>query len=109
MLTETCPLELPGQSMDDPCRRRMLERLLANAAVSPADMAHLVASTDDYTGAQIEELGNTLYMLAVAPDNCMIKDAGAGMDSIPLARSLIDEALEDVKVERKARLGFHAA
>jgi hypothetical protein len=46
---------------DGDCRRRLLARLLAKAAVTEPDMIRLVSVTDGYTGAQIEELTNTLY------------------------------------------------
>jgi hypothetical protein len=86
----------------------MLERLLAKAVVSADDMAHLVPVTDGYTGAQIEELANTLYILAVDRHDDASGN-GDGKPSVAINRPLIAAALEEFRVELKARVGFHAA
>ena len=70
-------------AMDEPCRRRLLAKLLAKAKVAPEDMSYLVSATDGCTGAQLEELTNTLYILAVehevaAPGNA---DGGGNGDA----------------------------
>jgi len=63
------------ETMDDDCRRQMFVRLLSNADVSSDDVERLVASTENYTGAQCEELVSTLYMLAVERDNASSEKA----------------------------------
>jgi len=92
--------------MDDDCRRRLLERILAKAEVSPADMAHLVSTTDGYTGAQIEELANTLYMLAVDGWAAASGDGDGLPPTVVIDRPLIAAALDEFRVERKIRVGF---
>ncbi|MBE3097812.1 MAG: ATP-binding protein [Planctomycetes bacterium] len=94
--------------MDAPCQHRMLARLLVKAVVSADDIAHLVSVTDGYTGAQIEELANTLYILAVNRHDDASGD-GDGKPAVVIDRPLIAAALEEFRVELKARVGFHAA
>lgn len=100
-------------AMDEYCRRRMLEKLLAHATLAPADMAHLVAVTSDYTGAQLEELTNTLYILGADSDDTPVAQVEDGREASPrnisVDRRLIDTALQEVNVETRSRLGFHAA
>jgi DNA polymerase III delta prime subunit len=110
------------EPMDAPCRRRFLGKLLARAVVASADTGYLVEATAEYTGAQIEELANTLYILATQAENVAEctpsasdgKDTGQVQDAvegrgISITRQLIDAAVAEVQVDRKARLGFHAA
>jgi SpoVK/Ycf46/Vps4 family AAA+-type ATPase len=99
-------------AMDEPCRRQMLGKLLAHATLTPADLNHLVAATADYTGAQLEELANTLYILALdAPTayNSSTPVVPTPNDAARLDRCLIETALAEMKFDRKGRLGFHAA
>ena len=97
------------EAMDMDCRRGLLKRLLANASVSKEDMGYIVQSTDGYTGAQLEELSNTLYILAVRDDNVGVENARSKKTLVTLDRSLIDSALSEVHVERKRSMGFHVA
>lgn len=105
-------------------RRKMLARALAGAEIRPEDMNYLVEATDEYIGARIEEIVNTLYILGVQADAMAIQTCrdgrGGCLDSgeqdtaavetgrISVTHSLIDVALEEVHVERKI-IGFHAA
>jgi hypothetical protein len=102
-------LKLDG--LDETCRRMMLTRLLANADISPDDMDHLVQATRDCTGAQIEELANTVYLLAVQQDNgdAVIGGGMANDDSVRVTRSLLDAAMKGLLGERKAPMGFLGA
>jgi cell division protease FtsH len=93
--------------MDEPCRRQMLSRLLSKAVVEPGDLDHLVAATASYTGAQIEELANTIFILAVDKTNQPVGEDAH--QPVSVDRGFIETALQEVQVERKARLGFHAA
>ncbi|MBE3050169.1 ATP-binding protein [Candidatus Bathyarchaeota archaeon] len=95
-------------TLDDDCRRRLLVRLMARATLSSEDLTHLVSATDGYTGAQIEELANTLYILAVDGHDDASGN-GDGKPSVAIDRPLIAAALEEFQVELKARVGFHAA
>ena len=104
--------------MDELCRRKLLSRLLAAARLSPEDMNYLVSGTRDYTGAQVQELANTLYILSADGDNggCVGSVAADGAacgpqvpEGISVSRQLIDAALEEMRVERKTKIGFHAA
>lgn len=115
------------EAMDPPLRRQFLQKLLAKAVIDPQDAEYLVEATDGYTGAQIEECTNTLYILAAEAENTAagentvaenqpgdaagIEAASADGDGhdISITRQLIDAALDELQVERKARLGFHVA
>jgi hypothetical protein len=72
-------------------------------------MDHIVASTDKFTGAQLEELANTIYILAINGENDAATGGGSESGSISVNRELIERAVDEVRVERKTRLGFHAA
>lgn len=85
--------------LDQRCRRQLLARLLARAVVPDTELAHLAHQTYGYTGAQLEELANTLYMMSV--------EAGDGSSGPPVIhRTLSERALRDVGVERKSPIGF---
>lgn len=90
-------LDLP----DEACRRRLLERLLFQARVAAADLALLAHHTYGYSGAQLEEVVNTIFMMAV--------EAGVGAEESDVAvdRTLIDRALAEVSIERRRPIGFH--
>ena len=96
--------------MDEACRRRLLAKMLVHATVSAEDMAHLVAATEGYTGAQIEELANTLYILGVQGSGDRSGGDNGNGDGAPAAvaidRSLIGLALREVRGESGARMGF---
>lgn len=96
-------------AMDKDCRRSLFVKLLDKADVSKGDMNYLVESTNDYTGARIEELANTLYILAVEGDNNVQPTGDAEAENISISRQLIDAAIDDATFERKGKLGFHAA
>ncbi|MEI7837201.1 MAG: ATP-binding protein, partial [Planctomycetota bacterium] len=105
--------------MDAVCRRNMLQKLLAHGAVSDLDIAYLVESTEEYTGAQLEELVNTMYILAVQSDSLRVDTssaaqvaagpAGTRQPRIYLDRGTMTKAIDDVKIQRSGRLGFHVA
>jgi hypothetical protein len=97
------------EAMDKTCRRGLLKKLLTNASVPKADMGYIVQATDGYTGAQLEELSNTLYILAVRNDNTSVGKARSNKVPVVLDRGLIDSALSEVHVERKRAMGFHVA
>ncbi len=96
-------------TMDETCRRRLLVKLLAKAEVASEDMSYLIASTEDHTGAQLEELANTLYILAV---ECDASGSGNGDGAPPtplVSRQSIDETLEEVQAEAGRRFEFRIA
>ena len=95
-------------AMDEVCRRRLLDKLLARATIAPEEVDRLVNATEGYTGAQVEELTNTLYILAVAKGKGG-QGNGDGCPSVPVIDAgIIAEAREEFTVELKARMGFHA-
>jgi len=112
-------------AMDEPCRRTMLTRALSHVDIRSEDMNHLVNATNDYTPAQVQEVANTVLILAtqddmVCEDTCCNGRSGhcepdkqstgcSDAERISVTRRLVDAALTDVEFERKARLGFHAA
>lgn len=86
--------------MDEDCRRQLLGRLLRKVDVAPETLVHLVASTRDFTGAQVEELANTICIQAAG-------DEDAQPDRLTVDRASVDAALADLGVERKRGIGFH--
>ncbi len=110
------------EAMDAACRRQFLVKLLAKAVIHPQDAEYLAEATDGYTGAQIEELTNTLYILAAEAENAWaganVSGEAAGLrgavgrgdgQEISITRQFIDTALAELQVERKTRLGFQVA
>jgi len=96
-------------ALDDACRRRLLEKLLLHATISKEDLEHLVSATKDYTGAQLEELANTLYILALERCGDGPADGDGAPPPVPIDRALIKESLGEFRVELGARVGFHTA
>ncbi len=97
------------EEMDAASRREMLQKRLMNAHIAPPDMEYLVEATDGYTGAQLEELSNTLYILAVQSDNAEADDQPDRGEAVTVDLHLIDLALNDAGIELKRKLGFHVA
>jgi len=94
--------------MDDRCRRLMLTRLLSRATVSEDNLAHFTAVTEHFTGAQMEEIVNTIFMLAIEDQ----KARGGLEPGVPpkvvVTCELIDRAVDEVRVARRGDLGFRA-
>ena len=95
--------------MGEVCRRQLLEKLLAHANVTDGDLAYLIEATDEYTGAQLEELANTLYILAVGLENDVNAHRGSSSHAVEIGRALISTALAEVQVEHKTPVGFQVA
>ena len=105
--------------MDPACRRTLFQGSLQKASITDDDMAYLVEVTEDYTGAHAQELANTLFILALDRDRrdstseCDVEadlsDQGHDGKMVCVDRALIDTAVEEVNIERKARMGFHVA
>ncbi len=57
----------------------------------------------------LEEPANTLYMLALSNDNDPAGGNGHASGAVTIDHWVIDAALEDFKIERKRRVGFHVA
>lgn len=93
--------------MEPTCRARMLKKQLAKASLAKEDLTYLVDVSDGYTGAQIEELANTLLILAVEQQGCQAADRELADPVVNLTRDLIDQALADADFETKKKLGFH--
>ena len=96
-------------ALDERCRRELFVKLLSRSSIGDGEMAHLISATTDYTGAQIEELTNTIYILAVDDEKAAVSGGGNEGGCITVDRQLIDRAVNEFRVERKSRLGFHAA
>jgi len=97
-------------TMDKGDRRRLLVRLLAKAEVAEDALAILTEGTDGYTGAQVEELVSTIYILAAAKGGGTADDGGDNGDGqrVVVDRALAQAALKELQAELKARVGFHA-
>ena len=101
------------EAMDADSRELLVERLLANADVSQDDMKQLVACSKGYTGAQIQELINTLYIHALQEENdASIANADtcageAASQRVSITADVVEAALADFQVEQEAQIGFH--
>lgn len=93
--------------MDETCRRLLLEKLLARADISTIDLEHLIQSTRGYTGAQLEELVNTLYLVALEHQESPSENGDE--KGISMTRQFMKIALDELRVEKKVRLGFEVA
>jgi ATP-dependent 26S proteasome regulatory subunit len=96
-------------AMDTDGREVLLGKLLENADVSPEDREQLVATSEGYTGAQIQELINTLYIHALHGESeadIVIAD-GATPQRVSITKDVVAAALADFQVEQKTRIGFH--
>ena len=100
-------IEMP--TMDEGSRRTFLGQRLANATITRLDLARLVQATDQYTGAQLEELANTLYMLAVEAQSEAGSDSATGDSPVTLSADFIDQALQEITTVHKRQLGFRVA
>ncbi len=104
-------------AMEDHGRRELLVRLLEKAEVEETDLMYLVEKSKGYTGAQVQELVNTLYILALQRGELDMNIVS--LDSVPddrsdvaskprvsITRNLLDAAMGDFLVEQKSRIGF---
>ena len=96
-------------ALDLSCRRRMLKKLLRHAELASMDFDRLIGETDDYTGAQLEELVNTLYILAIEDASRARKIVEDKPATVCIDSQLINRAFQECQVERTTRLGFHVA
>jgi hypothetical protein len=83
---------------DEHCRRLLLQKLLASAKISDTDLAALASHTGGYSGAQLEELVNTMHLFAA--------EGSSNGDRLLVGKSLIEAALADLNVEQKRPIGF---
>jgi len=95
------------EAMDEPCRRTMFTRLLADAAISHEDMTYLIAATEGCTGAQLEEIANTIFIHAV--DRAEEQGLDLHGELLPVDRASVIAAIGEVVALRKQGVGFHAA
>ena len=95
--------------MDDVCRRKLITRLMNKATAEAEDLDHLVATTAGYTGAEIEELVNTIYLMAVDNNGSTAKLQETQAECLTVDRKLIDAAASETAFEKKRPLGFHVA
>lgn len=104
-------------AMEEGGRRELLVQLLEKAEVAETDLAYLVEKSKGYTGAQVQELVNTLYLLALqnrgVEANTVVEDipiAGHAKEpsnpTVSITKSLLDAAMDDFQVEQKSRIGF---
>jgi len=89
--------------MNETCRRKMLTTVMVHAEFEPHDFEYLISASDGCTGAQVEELGNTIYLMSM-------ENGGSGGDeTVKVNRVMIDSALTDMRGEQKQQVGFTAA
>jgi len=94
-------------AMAEEGRRLMVARLLSQAAISQEDIEHLIDATEGCTGAQLEEIANTIVIAAV----CIAGEQGVELTGqpVPVDRLAIDTAVEQVLGKRRPILGFTPA
>ncbi|HZK81245.1 MAG TPA: ATP-binding protein, partial [Humisphaera sp.] len=87
---------------DEDCRDRLLQLLLARSGVAAEVRRRIVQATDGYSPAQLEELVNTMHLLAAeASDH---STPGGGAAEIPA--QVIERALVDLRPDGKKAIGF---
>jgi len=91
------------EEMDETSRRLMLSDLLADVEIAPADLAHLVTASSGCTGAQLQELVNTVFLHAVEQ-----KKEEKDMN-ITITKDLIEAAMREVRHSERQQIGFSAA
>ena len=96
------------EAMDEMGRHSMLRRLLAKAEVSAADLNYLVSATEGCTGAEIEEVTNTLFIRAIDATAQDDDDAPCGQP-LPMDRAIMEAAVGEVLTKKRTRIGFNAA
>jgi cell division protease FtsH len=86
---------------DMKARRKLLQRLLA--AITESDLTQLVAATDGYSPAQLEEVVNTMRLLAAESGDQI---NGAGL--VKITPELINRTVREIGGQRKHGIGFSA-
>jgi len=81
---------------------------LAKATLAEGDLAYLVSATNGYTGAQLEELANTLYIQTAQKDTNIPNNGNANRDVMWIDGGLIHTALTEVKAGLVRKVGFQA-
>jgi cell division protease FtsH len=87
-------------TMDELCRQNFIKKLLYKAKISPDNIHYLITKTEDFTGAQVEELVNTIFMIALDNDksNSQINQEG---DELTIDHKIIETAFEETKFAPK--------
>jgi hypothetical protein len=80
-------------------RRKLLQRLLVGVAES--ELAQLATATDGYSPAQLEEVVNTMHLLAAESG-----DKINGNGRLKIAPELIDRTVGEIGAQRKPTIGF---
>ena len=91
-------------AMDEACRRKMLARQMHQIDITHEDLEHIIRAASGRTGAQIEELVNTLKLTALQDGDGIADDDDD--ERISINREMIDDALGEVLPQRQTALGF---
>ena len=89
--------------MDVESRTRLLRKLLSKAKIATKDFEYILDQTDGYTGAQVEEFVNTLYILAISDED--VSDDIANQ-TIIIDRNIIERAFKETAYMPREVLGF---
>ncbi len=89
--------------MADVSRRTMLQKVLSKVKVDDKALDLLVEASGKYTGAQVEELANTVLILALQR-----RSNGSNGDYV-IDSTLAADAVAEFQVELKTKVGFGAA
>jgi len=66
------------EAMEESCRQKFITKLLDKSRVSPDNIKYITRKTEGYTGAQVEELVNTMFMIRLDSDESDSSDTGWG-------------------------------
>ncbi len=85
-------------------RAKLLTKLLSNISLTEDDIAYLVEQTADCSGAQVEELANTICILTLEAANGQSTQEATNLHA---ARSILEVAVQQICVKKDApSLGF---
>ena len=91
-------------AMDESCRKQFIEKLLSKTNTSDANQNYLLKETDGFTGAQVEELINTIYIMLLNNDTGE-EFSGVSVEELIVDSETIDAALKETSFAPK-KWGF---
>jgi len=96
-------------TINDNCRRQMLEQKFSEVSLSEADLRYAISATDGLTGAQIEEFVNTVFLHALQSENSGCTNTSCAEKPVRLSRSILDAALAELQGSKNVRVGYQTA
>jgi cell division protease FtsH len=82
-------------------RRKILRRLVGSAELADSELVRIADATSGYSPAQLEEVVNTIHLLAAESSNTILANEPARMTP-----ELIDRAVSEIGDQKKPSIGF---